>query len=1759
MGLRFRSEFDTITQDSYKLEIHDSNTVTYGPDLIVNPKFDGIDTPTDPVASYSIGDQVGGGYVFNVNSTTGEVYVISNSNVNLAEWGCSGTIISGASNNLFGAGKSNTEAIASQCSQSPIAAKTSLNVTLGGYEDWFLPSLLEWDAINANKATLLASSGFTQFSQLNYWSSSQAPTAGTQAATHAYAKNLNVGTTILAAKTSSYNIRPIRSFIPFGPFKAYGSPNIRSVQKVDQRNWVKQFKNIRISGANADEGFKYELAAGSNKKYELEFSSYDDPADIFISGSNQGNIGGWNNKNGETRIQFTSTSSQTITIKFRHNNNSAGTTFYKNIRLREVLIDVVEFDLRGSDGFKLSYSGSDSTYDLIKPSTLNFTVNVDNSQLEQLAKDIASSAPERFLIKIYRADIPSNVFYQTPISDITAMYELYWFGYINKRVMSIKDMPYPFDLNVAAVDGILDLKGKDYKDSSNVGFTGKKGVKDILCQIVDKIDVQSILNPTYDEALMTRINWFEEGMSTSDDPSKKTFLHVDPFTTATDDGLINYSSYYDVLESVCRLFQARFLLSDGVFTFIQFENQTKDTTTPFIYTKSGSSNGEFDNSQLDLPINNIYGETTTNSVKLNSSQTRSGFFSRTKSFGNKITNVQIPFSSSVNAGNILPSNLVFPLYDNIGASNYGAGWLNVGPDCFGSWEANDNISFEFTIKFNVTAYKRYGVTPNTPDQSNDFNGKVYIPFYLLAKSDSGDRYWKPSSDLSPTNTFVADGDWVSASSILDNAAIVKTKNLFISNNSTAGTASDTVEVTFSTSAANVHDFDSLHLYVNGHDQWKFGGGGGENAWWGVQQSGQPNIGRLEDISDWQGYRAVLSLENISLTVFQNGSQYIDYITQSNVGALINANQNNPELLVIKDIIWGDGPDTLPLKAIWTGPVASVTSQTENWTIDGVGTQYKIHELISDQILSSNYLSAEVLQAQLIMPLHKTDSPTLYWRISPYLGFNRKFIDSNNVLIEEDYCFSSMSFSANKGEWAFKGKKIGLPTPTVNSDTVYLGTGVVSQVAQISTAGDISQNTNNELTMLDESVNSSSGALTSLTVTTLPLDVPAGTVIQMQSSGATGVWEQVVLSANAVSGATTIAINSWTPSYSFLTGTPLIITTGAIFSATSQAAGSDTEVQYNDSGELAGSSSLTFEDSTGTLTATAFSGDLTGDVTGDLTGNVTATSVLADGVTATTQAAADNTTKVATTAFVQANTGKGAGSAYNIQYVDINGDLAGGTQVNYLPNSGNPYFSITSELRVGDAQGNTIKFINLPTTTQTNVIGIDSSGQLYKQAAGTGGGGTPAGNNLTIQYNDNGSFGGDNNFKIDPTNNILFANGKIDSDGKLQVGDFPTATTTYGALGNHSFAQGSNTIASGHYAVALNNTTTASALDSVAMGEHSIASGRQSLAGGWTCTASGPASFAFGALTTASGERAICFGANSFASGKDAVVMGFDHSGIGDRTLTIGYQNVNRASNGFVMGQDNVLKNMYANSSTGAGTGSFVGGYNNIVEVNDSIVFGSDCDAGVTSAGGNNSKNQFLFGLGLGVPKNIQGDAAGQSQTVVGKYNSDQNQLHSLFVVGNGDNATTRSNAFLVDEMGRVGIGYDSPTYTLDVIGGARKSIGGSTWATTSDERVKKNIRPYEKGLSEIIQIETKVFNYNGKGDTIDDSIDNVGVIAQEISKVFPNTVEAYNSKLDKNDDEETEILSFNPNELTYALINSVKELNAEVQALRKELNELKNK
>ena len=107
------------------------------------------------------------------------------------------------------------------------------------------------------------------------------------------------------------------------------------------------------------------------------------------------------------------------------------------------------------------------------------------------------------------------------------------------------------------------------------------------------------------------------------------------------------------------------------------------------------------------------------------------------------------------------------------------------------------------------------------------------------------------------------------------------------------------------------------------------------------------------------------------------------------------------------------------------------------------------------------------------------------------------------------------------------------------------------------------------------------------------------------------------------------------------------------------------------------------------------GNLTGDVVGDLTGNVTSTSVLANGVTATTQSSSDDSTKVATTAYV-----KGLNNASDLDFTTDSGSGAVVLNSETLSVVGTTNEIITSAQPL---DGQVIQ-IGLPSTINVNLQG-----------------------------------------------------------------------------------------------------------------------------------------------------------------------------------------------------------------------------------------------------------------------------------------------------------------------------------------------------------------------------------------------------------------------------------------------------------------------
>lgn len=128
------------------------------------------------------------------------------------------------------------------------------------------------------------------------------------------------------------------------------------------------------------------------------------------------------------------------------------------------------------------------------------------------------------------------------------------------------------------------------------------------------------------------------------------------------------------------------------------------------------------------------------------------------------------------------------------------------------------------------------------------------------------------------------------------------------------------------------------------------------------------------------------------------------------------------------------------------------------------------------------------------------------------------------------------------------------------------------------------------------------------------------------------------------------------------------------------------------------------------------------------------------------------------------------------------------------------------------------------------------------------------------------------------------------------------------------------------------------------------------------------------------------------------------------------------------------------------------------------------------------------------------------------------------------------------------------TITFDTGGQAYKPGGGS-WAAPSDIRLKDNVRDYEKGSAELMQVRVREWEHNGKG-SLQAGSKGLGVVADEIELVLPGTVHTYEGKLNPEDEETTQIKAVNPTEITWLLVKTVQEQQAVIEQLTARLEAL---
>jgi hypothetical protein len=117
-----------------------------------------------------------------------------------ALWGCQGTVILGADGTAIGTGAQNTLDIMNGCSTAGIAARICDDLVLGGYSDWYLPSIDELNKLYLNQVAIGG------FANLYYWSSTEVNF------NYSWSQFFYNGSQDLSDKNANYYVRAVRAF-----------------------------------------------------------------------------------------------------------------------------------------------------------------------------------------------------------------------------------------------------------------------------------------------------------------------------------------------------------------------------------------------------------------------------------------------------------------------------------------------------------------------------------------------------------------------------------------------------------------------------------------------------------------------------------------------------------------------------------------------------------------------------------------------------------------------------------------------------------------------------------------------------------------------------------------------------------------------------------------------------------------------------------------------------------------------------------------------------------------------------------------------------------------------------------------------------------------------------------------------------------------------------------------------------------------------------------------------------------------------------------------------------------------------------------------------------------------------------------------------------------------------------------------------------------------------------------------------------------
>ena len=154
---------------------------------------------------------------------------------------------------------------------------------------------------------------------------------------------------------------------------------------------------------------------------------------------------------------------------------------------------------------------------------------------------------------------------------------------------------------------------------------------------------------------------------------------------------------------------------------------------------------------------------------------------------------------------------------------------------------------------------------------------------------------------------------------------------------------------------------------------------------------------------------------------------------------------------------------------------------------------------------------------------------------------------------------------------------------------------------------------------------------------------------------------------------------------------------------------------------------------------------------------------------------------------------------------------------------------------------------------------------------------------------------------------------------------------------------------------------------------------------------------------------------------------------------------------------------------------------------------------------------------------------------------------TAFFTAANTNTDTGTERMRITSIGRVGIGTTTPDQLLSVNGDASK-IGGGSWQTFSDERLKNIKGSFDSGLKAVMRLQPLRYEYkrdNALG--LAPVGERIGVGAQAVQQVIPEAV-TKNAQ---------GYLMVNNDPIIWTMLNAIKEQQKEIVELKKQIRQLR--